>query len=182
MQVAPTDRELWNAFKNGDRESFGILFRRYYPVLFQYGSKLCRDLNLLEDCIQELFIELWQSRSTTTVQSVKAYLLRALKYKLFRIYRNNQGQRTTEVTDDMAFELSYENLLISNNEDQQKQLRISNAIQQLPDRQKEIIYLKLYQGLNYNELSEVMEINYQVTRNLFYQSIKSLRGILASSE
>jgi RNA polymerase sigma factor (sigma-70 family) len=56
--------------------------------------------------------------------------------------------------------------------------RIIAALQQLPSRQKEIIYLKIYQNLGYEEISEIMGINYQVSRNLFSQSIKSLRKIL----
>ncbi len=179
MHTAPTDIELWNAFKNGDKESFGGLFHRYYSLLFHYGSKFCSDVNLLEDCIQELFLELWQSGSGSQVQSVKAYLLRALKYKIFKLYRNEKTKQTAEITDDMAFELSHENFLISTYEDRQKQSRIIEAIQQLPNRQREIVYLKLYQGFSYDELSEVMQINNQAARNLFYQAVKSLRKVLS---
>ena len=178
MQLASTDIELWNAFKNGDRESFGDLFRRYYTLLFQYGSKFCPDVTLLEDCIQELFLELWQGGSASEVQSVKAYLLKALKYKIFKQCQNKKTKQTGEITEEMVFELSHENFLISAQENQQKLSRIIEAIQQLPNRQREIVYLKLYQGLNYDELSEVMQINYQATRNLFYQAIKSLRKML----
>ena len=178
MPTASTDIELWNAFKKGDQESFGDLFRRYYPLLFQYGTKLCPDINLLEDCIQELFLDLWQSRSDVQLQSVKAYLLKALKYKIFKIYRDKGKRSTSEVTDDMSFEISHENFLISQNDSKEKTAQIIFAIQQLPDRQKEIVYLKLYQGLSYEELSEVMQINYQASRNLFYQAVKSLRKLL----
>ena len=182
MPTAPTDIELWNAFKQGDQESFGDLFRRYYTLLFQYGTKLCPDINLLEDCIQELFLDLWQSRSAVQLQSVKAYLLKALKYKIFKIYRDKGKRSTTEVTDDMSFEISHENFLISRDDHQQKTAGVINAIRQLPGRQREIIYLKLYQGLSYEELSEVMQINYQASRNLFYHAIKSLRTILVNSQ
>jgi RNA polymerase sigma factor (sigma-70 family) len=182
LSTAPTDIQLWNHFKNGDRESFAELFRRYYPLLFQYGSKLCTDSNLLEDCIQELFVDLWLSPSQVQVQSVRAYLLKALKYKIFKTYRNKDHRSTTEITDDMAFEISHESFLICSEDDHQKARRIVYAIQQLPARQKEIIYLKLYQGLNYEELSEIMRINYQASRNLFYQAVKSLRKMLSGDE
>jgi RNA polymerase sigma-70 factor (ECF subfamily) len=84
-----------------------------------------------------------------------------------------------EVTDDLAFVLSHENFLISYQEDQQKTERIINAIQQLPNREREIIYLRLYQELSYEDIIEVMQINYQGVRNLFSQAIKSLRKILS---
>jgi RNA polymerase sigma-70 factor (ECF subfamily) len=56
---------------------------------------------------------------------------------------------------------------------------VVHAINQLSNRQKEIVYLKLYQQLSYEEVSEIMQINYQAARNLFYQAIKSLRELLS---
>jgi RNA polymerase sigma-70 factor (ECF subfamily) len=58
---------------------------------------------------------------------------------------------------------------------------VLGALERLSSRQKEIIYLKYYQNLSYEEVSEIMNINYQVARNLLYQAIKSLKTILAGS-
>jgi len=77
-----TDIELWDSFVQGNKEALGFLFKRYYSLLYQYGSKICSDKSTLEDAIQELFTELWQKKSTQPIQSVRAYLLQALKYKL----------------------------------------------------------------------------------------------------
>jgi RNA polymerase sigma-70 factor (ECF subfamily) len=178
LQTAPTDIELWNAFKTGDRKAFTDLFKRFYSMLIQYGAKLCSNPHQLEDCVQELFIELWQSPSATPVLSVRAYLLKALKYKIFKL--NHRQTPFSAVTDDMIFEISHENFLIHSMEDQQKTFRIIDAIRQLPARQKEIVYLKLFKQLSYQEVSEVMQINYQAARNLFYNAIKSLREMQSS--
>src|SRR5215510_12343802 len=97
-----SDNELWPAF-NGNRESFSNLFRCYYPVLFQYGNKFCPDTCVLEDCIQELFIDLWQNGSNIRVRSVKAYLLKALKYKIYKQYRDTRKTKTNEINEDLAF-------------------------------------------------------------------------------
>ena len=178
MQPAATDTELWHAFKQGDREGFGILFHRFYPLLCQYGNKLCKDLNLVEDAIQELFLELWQSNSHAPVQSVKAYLLKATRYKILKMMKGKMNYNL-EMTENAAFEISHDNFLIRHEEEKQTAARLIAALQQLPNRQKEIIYLKLFQGLSYEELTEIMQINYQATRNLFYEAIKSLRKTLS---
>lgn len=173
------DIELWFAFKKGDKNAFGELFRRHYSLLYQYGIKLCTDTTVVEDCIQELFIELWQNKSEARVQSVKAYMLTAIKYKLFKIYRNNPETKSFEdAQDNMNFEIGPENFIIAREEDRQKSQLIITALGQLPPRQKEMIYLKIYQNLGYDEICEVMGINYQVARNLFSQSLKSLRKVL----
>ena len=175
-----TDMELWYAFKEGNKDAFGELFRRHYSILFQYGLKLCSDTTAVEDSIQELFTELWQNKSVPEVQLVKAYLLAAVKYKIFKIYRNHSARSFEEGQDQTPFEISHENFIIANEENRQKTEQVIAALQQLPARQKEIIYLKVYQNLSYEEVSEVMGINYQVTRNLFSLSIKSLRKLLGS--
>ncbi|HET9431290.1 MAG TPA: sigma-70 family RNA polymerase sigma factor [Chitinophagaceae bacterium] len=181
MNDNKADIFLWHAFKQGDRQAFDQLFRRYYPVLLQYGSKVCPELDKLEDCIQELFIEIWQSRASGQVQSVKAYLLKSLKYKLYRQTQSSRAMKTVnQLEDEMSFVLSYDHFLIEKEESQRSAQRIMDAVNKLPNRQKEIIYLKIYQGLSYDEISEVMNINYQVARNLFSQSLKSLKQILVN--
>src|SRR5258708_2543194 len=97
LQTAPTDIDLWNAFKQGNKESFAILFRRYYPLLLQYGVKLCPDVNVVEDSIQELFVDLWQSRSDTEVRSVKSYLLKAMKYKILKNQKNKNRAQSSQL-------------------------------------------------------------------------------------
>ena len=180
MNDTQADIFLWNAFKQGDRQAFDQLFRRYYPVLFQYGTKLCPERVILEDCIQELFIEIWQSRSTTEIQSVKAYLLKALKYKLYRQLNSIRSIRNEDPDKELNFVLSAEHFLIEREDKQRNAMLVIDAVNGLPSRQKEIIYLRIYQGLSYEEISEVMSINYQVARNLFSQSLKSLREALGN--
>lgn len=174
-----SDIILWESYKQGDAASFGKLFRSYYQPLFQFGSKFSSEHDLLEDCIQELFVELWQNKSQTKVQSVKAYLFKALKYKLFRAFQKKSGLALTNINEESGFELSHETLLISKQESEEKAAKVIAALRELSNRQKEIIYLKFYQELTYEEVSEVMGINYQAARNLFHQSVKALRKILS---
>jgi RNA polymerase sigma factor (sigma-70 family) len=172
---------LWESFRKGDKDAFADLFRRYYETLFRFGSKFTTDTELLEDCIQELFIELWQAKSATPVLSVKAYLLKSLKYKLLRVFRQKGKILPLLDNGDVAFEWSHESLLIAEQENAEKKQMVLNALGRLSNRQKEIIYLKYYQNLSYEEVSEIMNINYQVARNLLYQAIKSLKSLLAGS-
>lgn len=170
---------LWHSLKNGDRDALGELFSAYHPLLLKYGSKICADRSLLEDCIQDLFAEIWQSKSKPDIQSVQAYLLKALKYKIYKKQRLPFTKPfSEEQPDEMLFEVSHDNFMIEQQEDHNKKQRIINALQGLSNRQREIIYLKIYQELNYEEISEIMNINYQVARNLMSQAIKALKRSL----
>lgn len=180
MNIAREDILLWESFRKGDRDAFASLFRAYYQPLLRYGSKFTMDDKLLEDCIQELFIELWQSNSRTEVLSVKSYLLKSLKYKILKTYRKKTGRLSPTDGGD-HFIWSHENFLIAEQENEEKRQSLLRALEKLSNRQKEIIYLKYYQNLSYEEVSEIMNINYQVARNLLYQAIKSLKSMLAGA-
>jgi len=170
---------LWESFRKGDKDAFAALFREYYGTLYRFGNKFTNDTELLEDCIQELFIELWQAKSQAPVLSVKAYLLKSLKYKLLKAFRKQGKILPIHDNGDMPFELSHETFLIHQQESDQRRQQVIGALERLSHRQKEIIYLKYYQNLSYEEVSEIMNINYQVARNLLYQAIKSLKNMLA---
>jgi RNA polymerase sigma factor (sigma-70 family) len=143
-----------------------------------FGSKFLSDKQLLEDTIQELFIELWQSKSQTPVVTIKAYLLKSLKYKLLKAIKKNTAAAILNEQDHLLFEWSHENFLIESQESEEKKQLVLKAVAQLSNRQQEIIYLKYYQNLSYAEVSEIMSINYQVARNLLSQAVKTLKKIL----
>jgi RNA polymerase sigma factor (sigma-70 family) len=174
LNTAKEDILLWESFREGDREAFATLFSTHYELLYRYGGKFTTTSSILEDCIQELFVELWQAKTRTPVVSVRAYLLKSLKYKLLKAYRKSRVVVPIG-SEEGRFEWSHESFLIAGEEDAEKKRRVLRAMEQLSHRQKEIIYLKYYQNLSYEEVSEIMNINYQVARNLLYQAIRSLK-------
>jgi RNA polymerase sigma factor (sigma-70 family) len=181
LDTADQNITLWESFRTGDKEAFAELFRANYEALFRFGSKFTTDKDLLEDCIQDLFVEIWQSRSKAPVISVRAYLLKSLKYKLLKAFRRKGSQLPLADNGEIVFEWSHETILIMEQEEAEKKKRVADALSRLSSRQKEIIYLKYYQNLSYDEVSEIMNINYQVARNLLYQAIRSMRQLLSGS-
>jgi RNA polymerase sigma factor (sigma-70 family) len=174
------DIELWNQFRSGNTESFVSVFRNYYSDLFNYGCKITDDHGIIEDCIQDLFIDLWRTHGKAEILSLKAYIFRAFKFKLIKAI-GKAGKTSSFLAEihENEFEISHEMLLINELENEELRQRVFNAMQELSARQKEIIYLKFQQNLSYEEVSEIMNINYQAARNLVYQSIKVLKKIIA---
>ena len=170
--------ELWAASVKGDREAIGQLFKQHYPLLYQYGIKIYNDPAVVEGAIQELFADIWHKKPGQKINSVKAYLLQALKFKLYKAFRERKAMINVEDYSNEFFELSHETFLSKEQDDHEKIKKILEAINQLPSRQKEIIYLKIYKGLDYDEISEIMKINYQVVRNLLCQALKTFRKLV----
>jgi hypothetical protein len=53
---------LWKSFLKGDDKSFSLIYQQHIDGLFLYGSKLCADRELVRDCIQEIFVDLFLKR------------------------------------------------------------------------------------------------------------------------
>lgn len=174
-----SDALLWKQFKNGDGSAFAKLFRQYYTPLLNYGSKFTKQENLVEDCIQELFMDLWRSGGKADLQSVDAYLFCAFKFNLIKLINKTKDAALVEDNNTIEFQISPENILINNEMNEFLKREMYKAFERLTPRQKEIIYLKVYQNLNYKTVSELMEINYQAARNLFFKAVSVLKKTVA---
>ena len=96
-----SDEILWSLYLKGDKEALEQIYRRYYPLLLNYGCRLSANQDLVQDCIQNLFIKLMsKSRNLSDTPSVKGYLLKA--------FRNNllDSLEKEEKHNDFIFERS----------------------------------------------------------------------------
>ncbi|WP_028665887.1 RNA polymerase sigma factor [Runella zeae] len=170
------EAQLWKGFLNADPKAFEDLFKNYYKPLYLYGYKMVRNRQLVDDCIQDLFFELWTSKEhLSEVTSVKGYLFKALKFKLTRALRKENRFDSIEEEPNEWFEISHENWLIEQQTDADQKERLTHLMSQLTKRQQEAIYLRFYVQLTYEEVAEMMKLTYQAVVNLVYKSVKFLR-------
>ncbi len=169
------DIHLWEQLRNGNKAALAELFELYFSQLYNYGRKICSDEEQVKDCIQDLFLEIWNQKNKMPLLSVKAYLTKALQYKLIRINKKSQLIEAFNGNGNEFFDWSHETFIIKNEMDAEKVKKLLAAMQQLPKRQQEIIYLKYYLNLSYEQICDVMNIQYQVARNQVSSAIKSLK-------
>lgn len=176
------DEHTWNEFKQGNEEAFKVIYTKHYTVLFNYGLKLVQEPDRSEDAVQELFLRLWKNRAHLGgIKSPKAYLFKSLRGILIDYNRKDQSKK--RLADHTHFEdinLSVEDIVINDEISHERKTRLQQCLDQLSNRQKEVIYLKFYDGLSYNEISEILEINNQSVRNNVYEAIKALKKHLLS--
>jgi RNA polymerase sigma factor (sigma-70 family) len=176
---AEKDSKIWNAFRHGSREALDYIFKEHGSNLFAYGSRFAKDQELVLDCIQDLFVELWNRRQNINeTNSIKFYLLKALRR---RIARTIHGAKRMEIITDEAqyledkMDFSAEHFLVSQEIDQAKKVSLKRALEGLTKRQRESIYLKFFQGLNNEAIASVMGISEGSTFTLISQAIRALR-------
>src|SRR5688500_10958520 len=77
------DAEIWNKFKSGDKRALSYIYSRYFEKLYNYGSRITDDFGLVEDSIQDLFVEFWNNREEIAdVRNIKSYFYKSLRRKI----------------------------------------------------------------------------------------------------
>jgi len=177
-----SDQQLWVKLKEGNRYAFEMLFHRFYNDLYRYAIKFCNNRHLAEDQIQNLFLKIWLRKECLgEVKGVKTYLWTALRRGLIAALENdNKRQNRIPKEDQEKFSLPAEEIIIKKEQEKLQKAELQIIIKTLTPRQKEILYLRFYEGMSYEEIEVIMSVNYQVARNYVSQSLKSLRNELTS--
>ncbi|MEZ5044505.1 MAG: sigma-70 family RNA polymerase sigma factor [Saprospiraceae bacterium] len=174
-----SDFDLWELLRQSNKEAFSILYQRHIQALINFGLKHTQNEDLVKDSLQDLFIEIWNKRSSLTeVTHVKVYLFKAFRYKLLRALSNSQKSQTNCI-DGLHYAFAESEIEEEENILQRKKI-LNNQIQQLPERQKEIIYLRYFHNLKNEEIADILNMNYQSVANLLHRAIKKLRQSIPS--
>lgn len=170
------ENKLWRRLKNDDISALEEMFKTYYNLLFGYAIKINNDPQLIKDCIQELFSDLWGSRKNLgDVISIKGYLLKSIRRRVLKALKASRRllSNSDGLYDEITF--SHEDFIVKNESDEQYKRQLILAIEKLSKRQKEIIFLKYYEEMSYDEISDIMGIKYQSLRNTLHQALIELR-------
>lgn len=172
------DVELLSRLQQGDEDALAGLMKIYYSDLYNYAFRFTRDEALIKDCIQEVFISLWQRRySSASILSPKFYLIRAIKNMILKsLHRNKTTATQLDEEYDFFHEFSIEKITIEKQISEERAEKLRRTLSALSKRQKEIIYLKYYQYLDHGQIAELMNISRQSVYNLLHEAIHKLRN------
>ncbi|MDX2250059.1 MAG: sigma-70 family RNA polymerase sigma factor [Bacteroidia bacterium] len=178
MHARRNEQIIWNEFRQGSERAYSLLFFRYSDLLLSYGYAITSDREQIKDCIQELFLDLWRRKEQLSeLEKVQHYLLKAFRQILLRRIKQDEKRRLGVFSD--RFDLPVEEHIIHNESDTYRSEFLFGKIENLPQRQKEIIYLKYYQNLSYDEICEIMGLQQQAAWNLVSRAINKLREMIA---
>lgn len=182
-----SDNDIWHLLKNGSREAVSLLVYRYYDDLLRYGCSFCTNTIWVEDLIQDLFCELCQKPGNLAqVNFIKPYLFKALRRRLFRKSQQERKFVRIEGEEDrgLLFEIEFsaEELIVHREQKEEMTAKIGGYVQQLSARQREAIYLRFYENLSYEAISEVMGITVPYLYLLIHKSIGRIRKLAGKFE
>jgi RNA polymerase sigma factor (sigma-70 family) len=180
-------KSLWSEVLGGDKQAFATLFLQNYAHLYNYGRKLYDDGTIVEDAIQDVFATIWQTRKRlSSVSSVKSYLIISLRRRLLRILRKERIEDPVEEEDiqDIVpdIEFSVQEIVIGSEQSESRHEALAKILNQLPNQKKEVIYLYFYNGMDYEEIAQIMELNIQTVRNYMSMALSRAKDIILEHE
>jgi len=169
--------ELLGNFINGDTAAFSKLYNLHVNLLYNYGCKLTTDVELLKDCIQEVFIKIYNKRTELdTVANFKSYIIISLKNKLCDESRKRVNLSDVAVEElDVVSSDNIEKDYIDNEKELLDNAFVTKILDQLSPRQRKAIVLYYIEEKKYEEICIIMDMNYQSVRNLIHRGISKMR-------
>ena len=170
---------LLASFQAGNMAAFSQLYNLHINVLFNYGLKLTIDKELLKDCIHDIFVKLYTKKDELgTIDNLRSYLFISLKNKLCdelrrRMYMSDTAVEEVSISTPTDVEDDYM-------EEEQRKNEFSlvrRLLDQLSPPQREALTLDYIEEKKYEDICEIMNMNYQSVRNLMHRGLTKLRSL-----
>jgi RNA polymerase sigma factor (sigma-70 family) len=173
------DISIWQSFRKGNKAAFQKIYIENYRFLYNYCRKFVSDKTLAEDVIQDVFVTVFaEKEKLRDTDNIRLYLFSAVRRRLFRILSTKE-YKNTNLFDPHLPEFHFEEGVepdYGEVEEQNRMLKILfRAVNKLGARQKELVYMKYFSGLNNKEMAQVLGISYQTVRNTLSNALQNIR-------
>jgi RNA polymerase sigma-70 factor (ECF subfamily) len=155
-------------------KEFRIIYESHYSSLCRIAYRIIRENDSAREVVQEVFIEIWKKQNWNELNSVKAYLYKAVYNRSLKVL----SKRKSFVSIDRIKE-PY--VTESKSEQQELEVLISRAINKLPDRCKEIFILSREDEMTYSQIATHLGISIKSVENQMGIALRKLRESLKRS-
>lgn len=168
-----TDEELMIQVAEGKLESMRILFERYHVWIYNFFLQMIRNREVCEDLTQNTFYKVIRYKTSYNGNKFSTWIFRIARNLSTDYFREtkNKASQTMDSLPEIA---------IAGNENEETQY-LNEALQKLPDSDREIVVLNKLHGLKYAEIAEVLQSTESAVRLKAHRAIKKLRTIYFES-
>jgi RNA polymerase sigma-70 factor, ECF subfamily len=162
-----------------ERSDFEKLFRAEFKGLCFFAQKYVKDHDTSREIVQDSFLSLWEKRATVDAgRSVKSYLITVIHNKCHNYLRDNRKFDTNLLQIENLLELS----AITDTDSmvtQELHNAIHSAIEELPEKCRNIFLLNRYDNLKYQEIADKLEISVKTVEAQMSKALQHMRIRLA---
>lgn len=159
----------------GNRKDFKDFFISTHKDMVRYASSFISDIDVIEDIVQDCYIQLWENRNNIDEsKSVIGYLKQSIKNNCLNYNRHEK------VKDRHHKEVSQDFIYTSDLVDEEIAEKISVILEELPTTVRKVLELNVVHGLKYAEIAEDMGISINTVKYHVKSAYKSLRKSIQS--
>jgi len=172
------DKYIFNKIAEGDKNAFELVFKEYYPSLLIFARRFIDNAGDAEDIVQQLFCNIWFKKDKLNInQSIRAYLFNSVRNNCYDYIKHQKvkAQYFNKVIKERNEDKGdFNNGLIT----RETVEAIFKAIENLPEKTKNIFKMNRFEGLKYREIAEKLEISPKTVENQMGMALKKLREAL----
>ncbi|MCB9787627.1 MAG: sigma-70 family RNA polymerase sigma factor [Deltaproteobacteria bacterium] len=177
---SPDDARIVALIASGDRGALGSLYDRYASLLMAVSMKILRSKREAEDLVHDVFLEIWQRAGDFDPRrgSVKVWLLVRMRSRCLDRVRSvgyarvaPMGERSEELLGAIA----------ARGDVAAESTRLRGALIDLPDSQREVLYLGYFEGLTSSEIAERLDIPVGTVKSRVAAALGKLRKALGGA-
>lgn len=184
-----TDEELMSGVANADVKSFNVLFNRYYKQIFNFIKKNVHDYTSSEDITQEVFMRIYKSAARFDPErKFSSWIYKIAFNEVKRYYTKSAARKTSSINEPLDASsgstersdlLEHTGLgpeLTTESEKRVQQIKI--LIETLPEKQRTVVILKVYQELTFEEISQVLDCPLSTVLSRMRYAVKKMQRAL----
>ena len=168
------NNSLVECLKNGEEQAYSFLLEKYHRPLFAYALTFVDEKALAQDIVQSVFLKTWQYRKKLNPEySIKSFLYKTVYNTFINNYRK---EKATMILEKKYYESMYEVIEELEDRNLNEIIKIvTQEIEKLPERCREVFTLSKKEGLTNKEISEYLNISIKTVEALITKSFKILR-------
>jgi RNA polymerase sigma-70 factor (ECF subfamily) len=181
-----TDEKLVALIADGEARAFDVIFERYYPQIFNFARKQMSSPENIEDVVQEVFLRVFKSAGNfDTERKFSSWLYRIALNEIKRSWKRSQSRQAWSLNTPLGDEhgdAERQDYLPDNRpaaaelaESDLFSRDLRKLIDRLPEKQKTVVLLKVYQGLTFEQIAEICECPLSTVLSRMRYAVSKLR-------
>jgi RNA polymerase sigma factor (sigma-70 family) len=159
-----------------DHSVFSQTYKTHVQSLYSYGIGLGYPHEICLDAIQDVFCKLYTQNLLADINNIKYYLFRSLKNRLIDIRKSTKKEiNQLNENEEFSIEVSIMDHILISEEEILLKNKVESLLKLLTDRQREAIYLRYMQELEYEEIGRLLDMNAESVRKLVHRGIDKIR-------
>lgn len=177
-QNAYTCQLLVLELRKDNKKAFRRLYDMYWENMYRKALIFVKDENVAKDIIQDIWITLWQQRSSLEIKSFEGYIFRAVRNGCYKYFRDKKFT-TSQLNIIDKLPVINEPEIVKSHNLQHVQNRLKKALEELPNRRKRIFELSRLEQYTNEEIANELGISKRSVENQISLAVKALKQGLA---